>query len=91
MSTPSGLREIRPKTDKPHTYLDIPYIKASLDLLDKKHHEADVERFTSFLLNMYFPDADDWSKVPQFLAPEKKKYQTGSLKDLTSPPVLSHR
>lgn len=73
MSTPSDMRELLAKTIKPQTYLDISYIKASLEILDMVHKESDVERFTGYLLNRYYPDEEHWSKVPQFLVPEIRR------------------
>jgi hypothetical protein len=73
MSSSSDQRKLLPKYLKPETYLDIKYIRASLALLDSIHNESDVERFTGFLLNKYFPDEENWSKVSQFLVPEIKR------------------
>lgn len=66
-------RPILPSTVKPSTYMNDELIKAAVDTLDATHHEFEVARAVISILRKFFPMKENWTIVPEFLVPEKKR------------------
>lgn len=60
---PSSNQPLVSKDAKPPTYMDIPIINDAVAILDKAHHESDVERAVELILDHYFPYKDGWAKT----------------------------
>lgn len=67
------LRPLIPSTVKPATYMNNKLIKAAIGALDSPHHEFEVGRAVVSILREYFPQQENWTIVPEFLVPERKK------------------